>query len=171
MCWRALTSFLRGNNITRRRSDHRRQIGCLCDCVELLAFFPGRGERAYEISESNSVGVILMLSRDGICQSAISIVTAGRHWSAPRGQVPHQVVSLLKRWLIGTHQGGVSRAHLDYYLDEFTFRFNRRTSRYQEDSFTGVQQAVAVDPAPYSTLIKHVRPGRRTQRRWRHHNK
>ena len=39
----------------------------------------------------------------------------------------HRVASLLKRWLLGTHQGGVSREHLDYYLDEFTFRFNRRT--------------------------------------------
>ena len=38
----------------------------------------------------------------------------------------HRVVSLLKRWLLGTHHGGVSRAHLDAYLDEFTFRFNRR---------------------------------------------
>ena len=40
-----------------------------------------------------------------------------------------QVVSLLKRWLLGTHHGAVSFDHLDYYLDEFTFRFNRRTSR------------------------------------------
>jgi transposase-like protein len=39
----------------------------------------------------------------------------------------HQVVSLLKRWLLGTHQGAIGHAHLDYYLDEFTFRFNRRT--------------------------------------------
>src|SRR5712691_5277779 len=130
-CRRALTSFLRRNNSTRLRTDPRKQTGCLLDRVESRAFSLGRCKRAYEISESNSVGVILMLSRDGICQSAISIVTAGRHWSAPRGQVPHQIVSLLKRWLIGTHQGGVSRAHLDYYLDEFTFRFNRRTSRYQ----------------------------------------
>jgi ISXO2 transposase-like protein len=38
----------------------------------------------------------------------------------------HQVISLLKRWLMGTHQGAVSHKHLDYYLDEFTFRFNRR---------------------------------------------
>ena len=38
----------------------------------------------------------------------------------------HLVASLLKRWLIGTHQGGVQHQHLDYYLDEFTFRFNRR---------------------------------------------
>jgi len=40
----------------------------------------------------------------------------------------HQVASLLKRWLLGAHQGAVSADHLDFYLDEFTFRFNRRTS-------------------------------------------
>jgi len=43
--------------------------------------------------------------------------------------VAHLVASLLKRWLLGTHQGAVSAGHLPYYLDEFTFRFNRRTSR------------------------------------------
>jgi transposase-like protein len=41
----------------------------------------------------------------------------------------HRVASLLKRWWLGTHQGAVSKEHLDYYLDEFTFRFNRRTSK------------------------------------------
>src|ERR1019366_6955218 len=41
----------------------------------------------------------------------------------------HLVISLLKRWLMGTHQGAVSHKHLDYYLDEFTFRFNRRRSK------------------------------------------
>ena len=40
----------------------------------------------------------------------------------------NRVASLLKRWLLGTHQGAVQPSHLDYYLDEFTFRFNRRTS-------------------------------------------
>ena len=38
-------------------------------------------------------------------------------------------ISLLKRWMLGTHQGAVSHEHLDYYLDEFVFRFNRRRSR------------------------------------------
>jgi transposase-like protein len=41
----------------------------------------------------------------------------------------HRVASLLKRWLLGTHQGGVADQHLDSYLDEFVFRFNRRNSR------------------------------------------
>ena len=78
----------------------------------------------------------------------------------------HRVVSLLKRWLLGTHQGAVSRAHLDYYLDEFTFRFNRRSSRHRGKLFYRlVQQAVVVDPAPYASLVKHVRPRKRRRRR------
>ena len=40
----------------------------------------------------------------------------------------NRVASLLKRWLLGTHQGAVSVTDIDYYLDEYTFRFNRRTS-------------------------------------------
>jgi transposase-like protein len=66
----------------------------------------------------------------------------------------HRVVSLLKRWLLGTHQGAVRPNHLDYYLDEFTFRFNRRTSPYRGQLFYRLaQQAVAVAPAPYKALI------------------
>jgi len=67
----------------------------------------------------------------------------------------HRVVSLLKRWLLGTHQGAVSGAHLDYYLDEFTFRFNRRTSASRGKLFYRlVQQALQVGPKPYRTLIR-----------------
>lgn len=67
----------------------------------------------------------------------------------------HRLVSLLKRWLLGTHQGAVSRAHLPYYLDEFTFRFNRRKSRARGKLFFRlVEQALAAHPAPYKTLIK-----------------
>ena len=55
--------------------------------------------------------------------------------------------SLLKRWLLGTHQGAVSEKHLDYYLDEFTFRFNRRRSRARGLLFYRLlQNAVQVDP-------------------------
>jgi len=65
------------------------------------------------------------------------------------------VVSLLKRWLLGTHQGAVSHEHLDYYLDEFTFRFNRRTSRNRGKLFFRLaQQAVVVQPAPYKSMVK-----------------
>jgi len=67
----------------------------------------------------------------------------------------HRVASLLKRWLIGTHQGAVSRKHLDYYLDEFTFRFNRRRSNSRGKLFFRlVQQAVNVEPVPYARIIQ-----------------
>jgi transposase-like protein len=67
----------------------------------------------------------------------------------------HRVVSLLKRWLLGTHQGAITPEHLDYYLDEFTFRFNRRRSRSRGKLFYRlVQQAVVTQPAPYRSLIR-----------------
>ena len=67
----------------------------------------------------------------------------------------HRVAALLKRWLLGTHQGGVSVEHLDAYLDEFTFRFNRRKSRSRGKLFYRLlEQAVAVEPAPYKSLVK-----------------
>lgn len=66
----------------------------------------------------------------------------------------HRVASLLKRWLLGTHQGAIGNEHLDDYLDEFIFRFNRRKSRSRGKLFYRlVQQAVQVDPAPFDTLI------------------
>ena len=59
----------------------------------------------------------------------------------------NRVASLLKRWLLGTHQGAIRPSHLDYYLDEFTFRFNRRTSRSRGKLFYRLlQQAAAVAP-------------------------
>jgi len=65
-----------------------------------------------------------------------------------------RVASLFKRWLLGTHQGALSLEQLDSYLDEFTFRFNRRTSRYRWKLFYRlVAQAVAVEPVPYSRLL------------------
>lgn len=65
----------------------------------------------------------------------------------------HRVASLLKRWLLGTHQGAVGGTHLDYYLDEFTFRFNRRTSRSRGMLFYRlVQQAMQIDPVTWKTI-------------------
>ena len=66
----------------------------------------------------------------------------------------HLLISLLKRWLMGTHQGAVSHKHLDYYLDEFTFRFNRRTSRSRGKLFYRLaQQSVAVDPVTRHQIV------------------
>jgi transposase-like protein len=66
----------------------------------------------------------------------------------------HRVASLLKRWLLGTHQGAVEPEHLDYYLDEFAFRFNRRTSRSRGKLFYRLlQQAVEIPPTTYREMI------------------
>ena len=67
----------------------------------------------------------------------------------------HRVIALLKRWLLGTHQGAIGLQHLDTYLDEFTFRFNRRKSKSRGKLFYRLaQQAVQVGPVPFADLTK-----------------
>ena len=69
----------------------------------------------------------------------------------------HRVTSLLKRWLLGTHQGGVAYYYLPYYLDEFTFRFNRRKSKSRGKLFFRLmQQAVNTSPKTYDSMLKSV---------------
>jgi transposase-like protein len=71
----------------------------------------------------------------------------------------HRVISLLKRWLLGTHQGAVSFDHLQEYLDEFAFRFNRRKSRSRGKLFYRLaQQAVLVPPITYREIIDSKQP-------------
>lgn len=68
----------------------------------------------------------------------------------------NRIVSLLKRWLLGTHQGAVRPSHLDDYLDEFVFRFNRRTSGSRGLLFYRlVQQAVSIAPVK-TEKIRHA---------------
>lgn len=68
----------------------------------------------------------------------------------------HRVISLLKRWLMGTHQGGIAHEHLEDYLNEFTFRFNRRKSTSRGKLFYRLaQQSVQVSPVTFNTLANH----------------
>jgi transposase-like protein len=68
----------------------------------------------------------------------------------------HRVISLLKRWLLGTHQGGIAHEYLEDYLNEFTFRFNRRRSTSRGKLFYRLaQQAVQVSPVPFDSLTQH----------------
>jgi transposase-like protein len=78
----------------------------------------------------------------------------------------HRVASLLQRWLLGTHQGAVSAAHLDAYLNEFTFRFNRRRSRRRGLLFYRLlEQAVITEPIGYTDLVANPSPtGRQSTR-------
>lgn len=67
----------------------------------------------------------------------------------------HRVAALLKRWWLGTHQGAISSEQLAYYLDEFTFRFNRRTSRSRGKLFLRlIEQSLQIDPVP-AKILKH----------------
>lgn len=70
----------------------------------------------------------------------------------------HREAALIKRWLTGTHQGAVSHEHLGYYLDEYTFRFNRRTSHYRGKLFYRlIQNAVTLNAIPYHDITKGIR--------------
>jgi transposase-like protein len=70
----------------------------------------------------------------------------------------HLAVSPLKRWLLGTPQGAGSHEHLPYSLDEFVFRFNRRTSTHRGLLFFRLlQNAVVGEPLPYKSIVKNVR--------------
>lgn len=71
----------------------------------------------------------------------------------------NRVAALLQRWLMGTHQGAVAAAHLDYYLDEFTFRFNRRTSGSRGLLFQRlVEQSLTLSPVRGEELIGGTTP-------------
>jgi transposase-like protein len=73
----------------------------------------------------------------------------------------HRVASLLKRWLLGTHHGAIEADHLQAYLDEFAFRFNRRRSSARGMLFFRLLgQAVATKPTAYAHLVATPRPKR-----------
>lgn len=82
---------------------------------------------------------------------AVGRIRVGRVRDLPR---VHRLISVLKLWLLGAHQGAIAHEHLRDHLDEFTFRFNERYSTSRGKLFYRLaQQAVRVDPAPYDTLI------------------
>jgi len=99
------------------------------------------------------------LAERGYKHDVFNIRASGKfaHELLPR---VHIVASLLKRWLLGTHQGAVRPIHLDYYLDEFTFRFNRRKSKQRGKLFYRLlQQAVQVEPVTWQEVADGERGG------------
>jgi len=77
----------------------------------------------------------------------------------------HRVSAEIKRWLLGTHQGAVSLMQLDYYLDEFCFRFNRRYSQHRGRLFyTLVVNAARTPPRPYTELLSQARGAKQRRR-------
>ena len=66
----------------------------------------------------------------------------------------HRLFNLAKRWLEGTHEGGIDADHLQSYLDEFIFRFNRRTAHKRGLLFLRLMQwAVEADPIRYADIV------------------
>jgi hypothetical protein len=80
---------------------------------------------------------------------------------APRLTHLPAVEQALAGWLRGTHQGATSPAQLDWYLDEFTFRFNRRTSTHRGMLFYRLlEEAVVTPPLPYHRVVAPAAAGR-----------
>jgi transposase-like protein len=70
----------------------------------------------------------------------------------------HRVAALVQRWILGTHHGSVQPEHLDAYLDEFVFRFNRRTSGSRGMLFYRLlQQAVVTGPVTYAQVASNTK--------------
>ena len=81
------------------------------------------------------------------------VLSTGHPSSRRQLEHVHLVISLLKRWLVGTHQGAVTPAHLQDYLNEFAFRFNRRLSQHRGKLFHRLmQQAVTTRPPAVKNL-------------------
>jgi transposase-like protein len=81
-------------------------------------------------------------------------VDPGASGAALRLPAIHLAFSLVKRWLLGTHHGAVSEKHLPAYLDEYVFRFNRRTARSISHGFARlVEHAVRTKPATYRAVV------------------
>jgi len=85
-------------------------------------------------------------------QIVLSSTSDPAHVSVPG---VHRVASLLKRWILGTHQGSVGTDHLQSYLEEFTFRFNRRTSRSRGLVFRRLLEQSVVTGPVIRTEIAH----------------
>src|SRR4051812_9460105 len=83
-------------------------------------------------------------------------INLGATWGDAALRLPgiHLVFSLVKRWLLGTHHGAVSEKHLPAYLDEYVFRFNRRTATLVSHGFARlIEQAVKTRPTTYREII------------------
>jgi transposase-like protein len=115
----------------------------VADCVEAGSILHTDGWQGYAGLENQGY------------RRQISVLRGRRRDASVLMPRVHRVASLLKRWILGTHQGAISHQHLVYYLDEFTFRFNRRNSKSRGKLFYRlVQQAVSTDAITYGAMTK-----------------
>lgn len=86
------------------------------------------------------------------------VVATGKEAARRQLDHVHLVISLLKRWLGGTHQGAVTPLHLQAYLDEFSFRFNRRLSQHRGKLFYRLMQQAATTRPPAVKALYRPKP-------------
>ena len=95
---------------------------------------------------------------EGYAHAPVNVLRSGKkgHEALPG---VHRLFALFKRWIDGVYQGGVQAGHLQEYLDEFTFRFNRRRSRARGMLFYRLlERAVSASPVTYRDLVKEGAP-------------
>ena len=130
----------------------RSLVPFVCDVVEPGALVHTDGLRAYNDLEERGYRHK---------QTILAESTEPAHVVMPG---VHRVASLLKRWILGTHQGSIADAHLQSYLEEFTFRFNRRTAHTRGLVFYRLmEQAAKTGPLPEATIVHGYR--------WSEHHK
>lgn len=101
---------------------------------------------------TDGLPVYMNLTKQGYAHRP-RVAPPGRHEKSKALPRVHRVASLLKRWLLGIHHGSFSKIQLPYYLDEFTFRFNRRSSQDRGMLFYRlVQQALQIEGVPLKSL-------------------
>ncbi len=97
---------------------------------------------------------------NGYSHRPFNVAGSGHHAHVPLPGV-HRVASLVTRWLLGTHHGAVEADHLQAYLNEFCFRFNRRSSRSRGLLFFRLMQlAVGAPPVTYRQMVVNPKPKR-----------
>ena len=176
-------SYVGGNEqgATGRESETKARVAIAVEFHEPKGIGRVRLQHVPDVSKASLIGFV----QDSV-EPGSTVRTDGwqAYWTLPdhgythdrivmrRGEQPphvtmpnvHLVASLLKRWLLGTHQGAVHATHLQAYLNEFAFRFNRRRSRARGLLFYRLlEQAAAAEPITYRQLL--VAPGA-TRRRY-----
>jgi transposase-like protein len=129
-----------------------------------LAVVPDASAKSLEGFLGQNVAQRATVATDGWSGYAGLAAAGDRHeplnlsatWGDAALRLPaiHLVFGLAKRWLLGTHHGAVGARHLQAYLDEFTFRFNRRTAKNIAHRFARlIEHAVQIQPTTYRTLV------------------
>src|SRR3954471_18804433 len=143
-----------GRGEARGRRLGRLRLAPLADASaeSLDAFLAAHVARPAPVATAGCRGS-LGLPAEGYDHEPVSS-SASRGDAALRLPGIHLVFGLAKRWLLGTHHGAVGEKHLPAYLDEYVFRFNRRTATLVSHGFARlIEQAVQTRPATYREIV------------------